>query len=227
LRLARQAISLDLNFAAAYGLILDCFAKQRDQGWITEDDVAAEGKQHALHIIEVGADDAFALSRAAQFFSLVLKDVGTGEAIVDQAVAVNPNLADAWRIRGWISVFLGQHETALEQLNYTMRLNPLDPQIHFVESGLAYANFFLRRFEIALSWATKSLARQNNHGPTLGIAMASYAMLDRITDAHIMMVRRHEAGWVPTISRNKLAQYQRQEDVELFIEACRIAGMRE
>jgi hypothetical protein len=62
LRLARQAISLDPNLAGAYGLILDCFVRQRDQGWITNDAAATEGKQYALRAIEVGADDAFALA---------------------------------------------------------------------------------------------------------------------------------------------------------------------
>jgi TolB-like protein len=151
LRLARQAISLDPNFAAAYGLILDCYGKQIDQAWITVDDAAAEAKQYALRAVEVGADDAYALARAAHFFSRVLWDNGTGDVIADQALAVNPNLSEAWRMRGWISVYLGRHEPALEQFHYAMRLNPLDPQIYLVEAGLASANFFLRRFEIALS----------------------------------------------------------------------------
>ena len=34
LRLARQAISLDPNFAAAYGIALDCYVQRRDGGWI-------------------------------------------------------------------------------------------------------------------------------------------------------------------------------------------------
>lgn len=38
LRLARQAISLDPNFAAAYGLILACYVQQKDQGWMKDDD---------------------------------------------------------------------------------------------------------------------------------------------------------------------------------------------
>jgi hypothetical protein len=46
-RLARQAISLDPNFAAAYGLILDCYINLRDQGWVTSDDIAAQAKQYA------------------------------------------------------------------------------------------------------------------------------------------------------------------------------------
>ena len=176
----------------------------------------------------MGADDAFALARAASFFGGVLKDVGTADVIVDQAIAVNPNLSVAWRMRAWVSVFLGQHEPAIEQFQYAMRLNPLDPQIYLTETGLAYPNFFLRRFEIALSWATKALARQRNFGTAISIAIVSYAMLGRIADAQMMVARWREIGFVMTISeiRKWLADY-RQEDVEFYIEACRIAGVRE
>ena len=228
-RLARQAISLDPNFAAAYGLILDCYIDQKDQGWITTDDVAAEGKQYALRAVEVGADDAFALARAANFFGNVLKDTGTADVIADQAIAVNPNLSVAWRMRGWVSIYLGRHEPAIEQFHYAMRLNPLDPEIYLVEAGLAWANFYLRRFEVALSWATKSLARQKSHVPTIAIARASYAMLGRIADAQMIVARRREVGApMTTISQiRKRITNHRQEDVELYIEACRIIGVPE
>ena len=69
LRLARQAISLDPQFAAAYGVALACYTPRIEDGWITDDDVA-EGEQYALRAVEVGVDDAFALSRAALFFSV-------------------------------------------------------------------------------------------------------------------------------------------------------------
>jgi TolB-like protein/class 3 adenylate cyclase len=188
LRLARQAISLDPSFAAAYGVALACYNQRRDENRIKDDEVA-EGKQYALRAIEVGADDAFALARAAHFFSTVLGDPGTADVIADQAIAVNPNLAEAQRIRGWTSIWLGQHERAIEQFHYAMRLNPLDPQIYYAEGGLALANFLLRRFEVALSWATKSLARQKNYVPGQMHAMVSYAMLGRIADAQIVLAR--------------------------------------
>ena len=109
-----------------------------------------------------------------------------------------------------------------------MRLNPLDPEIHKVEYGLALANFFLRRFEIALSWITKSLARQKNFAPAQRFALVSYAMLGRIADAQMMQARLREAGIDLTISQlKKRIPYQRQEDVDLFIEALRIAGVPE
>jgi TolB-like protein/class 3 adenylate cyclase/tetratricopeptide (TPR) repeat protein len=228
LQLARQAISLDPSFAAAYGVALACYTQRHDEDWIKDDDVV-EGKQYALRAVEVGADDAFALARAAHFFSLILGDPGTALVIADQAIAVNPNLAEALRIGGWASVYLGQHERAIEQFHYATRLNPLDPQIYLAEGGLAIANFLLRRFEAALSWASKSLARQKNYVSGQRYAMMSYAMLGRIADARIMLARLREAGNISmTISqaRKRIAHW-RQEDAELYIEACRIAGMPE
>jgi adenylate cyclase len=206
---------------------LFCYIQRNDQGWLKDDDVA-EGKQYASRVVEVGADDAFALTRAAQFFAYVLKDAGTGDVIADQAIAVNPNLSVAWLMRGWISAYLGRHEPAIEQFHYAIRLNPLDPEIYLSEAGLAAASCFLRRFEIALSWATKSLARQKTYGTALRIAMLSCAMLGRIADAQMMLARLREAGAYSTISQLKrYLPYQRQEDIELYIEACRIAGVPE
>jgi hypothetical protein len=58
---------------------------------------------------------------------------------------------------------------------------------------------------------------------------ASYAMLGRIPDAQMMVARRREAGFVMTISggRKRIEKTFRQEDVELYIEACRIIGLPE
>jgi tetratricopeptide (TPR) repeat protein len=187
----------------------------------------AEGKQYALRAVELGADDAFALTRAAHFFGLVLKDPRTADALVDQALAVNPNLSDTWRIRGFISLYLGEHERAIEHFQYTMRLNPLDHRNLFTEHGLGSGNFFLRRFEIALSWATKSLARQKTPGAER-LAMVSSAMLGRKADAEMMQARLREGGADMTIAElKKWMPYQRREDVELYLEACRTAGVTE
>jgi hypothetical protein len=73
------------------------------------------------------------------------------------------------------------------------------------------------------------MARQKNYDPAVAIAMVSYAMLGRISDAQMMLARRRETGVVMTISqvRKRLAYLRRQEDVELYIEACRIAGVPE
>jgi adenylate cyclase len=226
LRFARQSISLDANFSAAYGVALACYSDRHDQLWMEDERIAAEGKEYALRAVESGVDDAFALSRAALFIGLSLRDAGTADAIVDQAIAVNPNLSDAWRIRGWISLWLGHHEQALEQFQYAMRLNPLDPRNYAAEHGLAMANFFLHRFEIALSCAIRSMARQKNYAPPVRFALASYAMLGRIDDANALLARVRASGFTISLfkKRNPL---KRQEDVDLLTKAFRLAGVPE
>jgi hypothetical protein len=53
-------------------------------------------------------------------------------------------------------------------------------------------------------------------------------MLGRTADAHMMLARLREAGFPSTISHyRKWTAQQRQEDIELYAEACRIAGMPE
>lgn len=162
------------------------------------------------------------------FFAFVLKEAGTADAIADQAIAVNPNLAEAWRIRGFISSHAGRHDAAIEQFQYAMRLNPLDPQIYIAEHGLAVANFHLHRFDIALSWATKSMARQKNYVPPVRFAMMCYAMLGHIDEAHVMRARLRELGADMTLSQLKnYMPYKRREDVEGYSEAFRLAGVPE
>jgi hypothetical protein len=90
------------------------------------------------------------------------------------------------------------------------------------------ANFFLHRFEIALSWATKSMVRQKHYAPPVRFALASYAMLGRIADAQKMYDRVRHAGAELTISHIRTrTPFKRQEDVDLLTEAYRRAGVPE
>ena len=110
-----------------------------------------------------------------------------------------------------------------------MQLNPLDPvNVSGAEAGLAAANFFLHRYEIALSWVTKSISRDENNGVALRFAVAIYAMLGRVADVQTMRVRMREAGVaLMTISQLERFLAFRREDVDLYLEAFRRAGVSE
>ena len=74
----------------------------------------------------------------------------------------------------------------------------------------------------------RGLARHNNFAPAVMYAMMSHAMLGHIADAQRMLARRIEAGYIETISQaRKRNAYFQHEDGELYIEACRIAGVPE
>jgi hypothetical protein len=57
----------------------------------------------------------------------VVGEVEAARNFVDRAVLVNPNLAGAWWASGWIRVYLGESDTAIDHLTRAMRLSPLDP----------------------------------------------------------------------------------------------------
>ena len=70
---------------------------------------------------------------------------------------LNPNLAEAWTFSGWVRVWLGEPEVAIEHFARAMRLSPLDPLMYLAQSGIAFAHFFAGRYDEASSWAEKAL----------------------------------------------------------------------
>jgi hypothetical protein len=58
------------------------------------------------------------------------------------APTFNPNLAAAWYVSGWLMVYLGEPDEAIERFATAMRLSPRDPLLFRMHSGIAYAHFF-------------------------------------------------------------------------------------
>jgi hypothetical protein len=45
---------------------------------------------------------------------------------------VNPNMAVCWRLQGWVNMFVGRHESALEQICHAMCLQDVFGRLGFV-----------------------------------------------------------------------------------------------
>ena len=225
----RLAIDLDPSFAAAYGLASECYRLRQNIGWARNDaEQLARGKQLASLAIEFGQDDAVALASAAQFFGFALRDAQTADILVNQALSVNPNLFRAWQARSWTSIYLGEHERALAEISHAMRLNPVDPQVHQAESAMGIALLLLRRPVESLEWFGKALARRPSFPSALRFAAIAYSILDRADEAQSMMRRLQTVDLDARVSQLKSwIPLQRSEDVAVFIEGMRKAGMPE
>jgi adenylate cyclase len=77
--------------------------------------------------------------------------------MVEQAVALNPNLAAAWYSRGWVALLCGDAEGAIQSFDRMIRLSPLDPQRISAWLGTSWALFCLERFEEGCALATKAI----------------------------------------------------------------------
>jgi tetratricopeptide (TPR) repeat protein len=118
----------------------------------------AETARLARRAAELGPNDAVALSRGAHALAFVVGDVDAAVTLVDRALVLNPNLAGTWYASGWVRVFRGEPEVAIEHLARAMRLSPLDPEMFRMQAGTAFAHLLAGRFDDAASCAGKALS---------------------------------------------------------------------
>src|SRR5262249_52748833 len=114
LRLCYRAIDLDPDFASPHGLAARCVGWRKSLGVMPTAEDITEVAKLARRAAQLGANDAFALCSAGYAFAFVVGDLDGGAELIDRALVLNPNLADAWRISGWVNVWRGAPETAIK-----------------------------------------------------------------------------------------------------------------
>ena len=230
LRLFNSAIELDPDFASAYGRAASCYAVAKINGWIsgTPNEIAKVTRL-AQRAVELGKDDAIALAASGYALAYVVRDLGVGAALIDRSLVLNSNSAEAWFYGGWVKIWLGEPELAIERFARAMRLSPVDPLMMRMRSGTAYAHFFLGRYDEAASWAAMALQDNPDFQPGLRIDAASNAMAGRPEQAHKAMARLRQLNPALRVSTLKDVQgpYRRAEDLSRKEEGLRRAGLPE
>ena len=143
-----RALQIDPDFASAYAMAAWCHLWRKANGWMTDrPNEIAEGTRLARRAVELGRDDAVALTRSGSVLGHFAGDVDGGIALIDKALVLNPNLASAWFLGGFLKVWRGEPDAAIEHFARAMRLSPLDPEIYRMQAGTALAHLFAGRFE--------------------------------------------------------------------------------
>ena len=186
-------------------------------------------KRLAQRALELGKDDAWVLCGSGWALALVVRDLGVGTTLIDRALVLNSNSAEAWNFGGWVKNFLGEPETAIERFARAMRLSPLDPWAIGMRYGTAFAHFFLGSYDQAVSWAAMALQDNPDFQPALRIAAASNAMAGRPEQAHKAMARLRQLNPALRVSTLKdvLGPFRRAEDLLRYEEGMRQAGLPE
>jgi tetratricopeptide (TPR) repeat protein len=206
-----------------------CYVLRKNYGWATDDAAeSAEITRLAWRAARLGEQDAIALYTAGFALTRVVGYLEDGAALIDRALSLDPNLAAAWRLSGWMQIYLAEPDRAIEHLARAMRLNPLDPLIFGVQNGTAAAYFLASRYSEASSWAEAALRQHAGYAPAMRMAAASHALGGRLPDAQKFMARMREVE--PEFRVGNIAEvapFRRPEDVARYEEGLRKAGLPE
>ena len=227
LRSFYKAIELDSEFAAAYGMAAWCYIWRKLNGWVSDRaQETSEGIRLAKRAVELGKDDAVALCRGGHAFSWFLHDLDNSAAFIDRALALNPNLAAAWNLSGWVRAYRGELDLAIEHQARAMRFSPIDPILYNMYVGTAFAHFLAGRYDEASEWANKALREQPNYPAATRILAASKALLGQLDEAHDAMADLRKVDPSLRVSNvSEVYPVRRPEDLAKLVEGLRKAGL--
>jgi len=223
----RSAIALDPEYASAYGMAAWCLFWRRINGWADDPDgERAEGARLARLAVDLGKNDAVALARGGHSLAHFSHDVDAGIDFLDKALVLNPNLAAAWFLSGFLRTWRGEPDEAIRRFDHAMRLSPLDTEMFRMQAGVAMAHLLAGRFDEAQGWAERSFRDVPVFVLSAAAIAASAAHAGRLEEARRAMVyvRRLDPAlrasgvgdWLP---------FKKAADAAVFAEGLRRAGL--
>jgi tetratricopeptide (TPR) repeat protein len=229
LRLSYRAIELDPEYSSAYGIAAFCYYRRFHNRWMADSlQEKAEAQRLARRVVDLARDDALALCRCGIALAFLVDDLEASRALVERALALNPNLALAWNFGGWIRNYFGDTELAIKYFMNSIRPSPRYPGIHGSYHGMAHAHFCSGDYDEASAWAEKALAEAPNYALALRMAAAADALAGRLERAQKAVRRVRELDPAFRISDMKgRFPTRRPEHLAKYEEGLRLAGVPE
>ncbi len=227
IQLFHKSIERDPAFAIAHAMAAFCYSQRKAFGWVTdrERDIA-DAARLARRALELTRDDALVLSRAGLVLAYVVRDFDAGALFIERARVLNPNHSAVWHASGWLKVWTGDPDMAIQHLERFVRISPLDPLLHSVSTAISFAHVFAGRFVDAVTHAEKALAHNPKSHQSLRAAALSYAFAGRAEQAQNAIERLLQVD--PTFRVSKLLEVtplQRPQDIARYQSGMRQAGL--
>jgi tetratricopeptide (TPR) repeat protein len=221
LRLLEQAIERDPHYGLALSLAALCRADLHVAGWITDIETnRRNGLELARRALGNAGGDPAVLSHSAYALGCLDEDITTAIALADQGLELNPSFASGWSNSGWLRLWAGQPDTAIEHFMTSTRLNPRAPAAA-ASLGIGIGHFFARRFAEAEMALLRSLQLFPGWvGPYRWLA-SCYAHMGRLDEARAMVGRLR--GATSDVGLTAM-RYRNPEHRELFLSGLRQAA---
>jgi adenylate cyclase len=228
LRLLRQAITLDPNYALAKAFAAACIAMRDNQGISLTKSETDEGIRLAREALDGGRNDPSVLQFAGWVSSYLAHDNEAGLAALDRALVLNVNSAQALRFSGWVRLFSGDPRTATEHFTRAIRLSPLDPLISSAFGGLGIAHMMAGDYDEAVKFGRQAVREGPRFALGHRVLAASLALLGRTEEARSAMRALLAVTPNATMSFQRMViPYHDAEFVERYHRGLREAGLPE
>ena len=141
-------------------------------------------------------------------------------ALVDRALALNPNFARGWHASGFLRMYAGEPEIAIERCEAALRLRPrarVGPSL-----GVIGAAHFLRgHFDHAVPKLLLAIQEDPSNPQPHRYLAACYAHMGRLDDAREIVERLRT---ITRVVRPDASFLRNAEHRELFLSGLRLAA---
>ena len=228
-RLLKRSTELDPNFGEAhawwaYAVVLGMVYWDIEPEKSVLDEALAASKR-ALEI-----DDQNAVFYAIKGrIHLARCEYASALSSDEMAIRLNPTLAVAYCTLGDSLAYEGRYDEAIGQFEKAISLSPNDPQRWAFLTYGALALIFKREFDTALEWAEKAGMVPNCQYWTTAHVAVALAYLDRLDEAEraIAKLLAEKPGFSCAFARRKLFYIKRSEQLALYLDGLRKAGLPE
>jgi adenylate cyclase len=220
LDLLEQAIARDPDYASALAEAAFCRHMLDLNGWTND---LARNREESLDLagraLRLGSDDASVLGNVAYVLGYFEHDIRPALSLMDRALELNPSFAVGWTRSGWLRLWAGQPDIAIEYFEKSLRLNPLRRAP--ASFGIAVAHFFARRLDAAVAMLQLSVKEYPTWAPCHRILAACYAHLGRLEDAHKVI---EQLGQITSVLIPNMEHWRVPEQRRFYLEGLRRAA---
>jgi adenylate cyclase len=226
IKLSHRALELDPRFGFAAAMAGACHMNNLVFGHAVDPQFDRKEAVRLLHLaLSVDEGDAQTLAWVSITSAYMIGDCESETEMADRAVALNPNLFDAWYCRGWVNLLAGLWEEAVRSFERAMRMSPVDPLLYRLFTGMGMAFIQLRRFDEAIVSGKKALRQNTSFAGAYRCLASAFAHLGRDAEAHEAAARVLEIDPAFTVSAWIARGWQSK--ARLLIEGFRKAGLPE
>jgi TolB-like protein/class 3 adenylate cyclase len=222
--LMEQAIARDPRYGPALAWAAVCCQRlvQDDRSQYPAAD-RLKGADFARRALEVAGEDPGVLATAAHALAYFGEDIGAMMALVDRALALNPNYARGWYISAALRQWAGEPDPAIKHVEAALRLNPR-ARIGASMSVLGGAHFLALRFDEAVPNLLLAIQEDPTDPAPYRWLAACYAHMGRLDDAREIVARLRA---MTSIVMPDARQLRNAEHRELLRSGLRLAAGEE